>query len=386
MAVSGKVTRTTRKKLPDLTIVRLWTRAGGRCEFCNDYLLVDSLTLKEANFGNIGHIVAVSRDGPRGDDPLPMERRNDIENLMLVCPIHHILIDSKEHVAEFPAEKLRMMKRDHEERIIGLTAVGPDQKTTVLRLRARFDADAVVDLIHQKQIEEAIAPKFMSDKEGIDIDLTGIAFTASPEFWSLTTNQIKEEVDRAFRPMLNGGGVRNVSVFAVAPVPLIVFLGNSLGSSIPTDFHQRHTDSSSWRWKEGSPPTDFTVTRLQTGSIGTAVLLISVSGRINIDLLPENVARMPIYEIAPSDGSPSRCWINTQEDLIRFKVAYQRVLGRMRDDDSALAAIHLFAAVPPAVAGVCGHDLLKKVHPTVHVYDFDKSTQRYVLATKVNDL
>ena len=77
-----------RRPIPELTTVRLWTRAGGRCEFCNDYLLQDALTRKEANFSNVAHIVAVSPNGPRGDHPLPRAERDGIDNLMLAGVSH----------------------------------------------------------------------------------------------------------------------------------------------------------------------------------------------------------------------------------------------------------------------------------------------------------
>src|SRR5438132_13654896 len=86
--------------------LRLWLLAAGRCEFygCNEPLWVDSLTLHETNYSNIAHIVSWTKDGPRGDDPMPFGERNNIENLMLACTKHHKLIDSNEHAADYPKE------------------------------------------------------------------------------------------------------------------------------------------------------------------------------------------------------------------------------------------------------------------------------------------
>lgn len=50
------------------TRLTLWTRSGGRCQFCNDPLLGDWLSGKdELNNGYVAHIVAESAGGPRGD-------------------------------------------------------------------------------------------------------------------------------------------------------------------------------------------------------------------------------------------------------------------------------------------------------------------------------
>ena len=158
-----------RRQIPEMTIVRLWTRAGGRCEFCNDYLLQDSLTRKDANFSNVAHIVAVSLAGPRGDHPMPHEQRDEIGNLMLVCRKHHALIDSPEYVAEYSVERLQAMKETHEARILRLTGFDPANKTTILRLRANFDSQAV-DPITRAAMEKAIEPRFMQDDHGVSVD------------------------------------------------------------------------------------------------------------------------------------------------------------------------------------------------------------------------
>lgn len=207
-----------RKPIPDLTVIRLWVQAGGRCQFCNEYLLVDALTLREANFSNIAHIVAVKPTGPRGDDPMPFAERNSLGNLMLVCPVHHKLIDSKEYVGEYPVAKLRQVKQEHEDRIRRLTAYAPENKTRVLRMRANFDPHPI-DPITTQAIEDAIAPKYMADPDGIEIDLTQMSFSTTPDYWVACAREIKRRVRTAFEPSISSQASVSVSIFALAPIP-----------------------------------------------------------------------------------------------------------------------------------------------------------------------
>lgn len=237
--------RSERQKISPTVIIRLWTRAGGRCEFCNENLLRDSLTLQEANLSNVAHIVAVSHDGPRGDDPLSVEERDDIENLMLVCRKHHALIDSPENAHEYPVERLREMKRAHEDRIFRLTGFDPANKTMIVRLRANFDSQ-VPDPITRGTIEQAIAPRFMQDEQGLPIDLTQIPFRFSPEYWTITAEEVQRRVNAVFAPAVAREPVYHVSVFAMAPVPLLIVLGHAIGSLVPVDLYQRHMDTDSW--------------------------------------------------------------------------------------------------------------------------------------------
>ena len=77
------------------TRVLLFTRAGGRCEFasCNRYLLDHPVTHQAGNFAEMAHIVAFHPGGPRGAAELTSAERNDVANLMLLCPTCHKLID-----------------------------------------------------------------------------------------------------------------------------------------------------------------------------------------------------------------------------------------------------------------------------------------------------
>jgi len=58
------------------------------------------------------HIVAEKVDGPRGGYPVPEADRNRYPNLILLCNIHHKIVDTD--VISWPVEKLHQIKNDHE--------------------------------------------------------------------------------------------------------------------------------------------------------------------------------------------------------------------------------------------------------------------------------
>lgn len=51
---------------------------------------------------------------------------------MLLCPIHHKLIDAKETESKFPASLLREMKKEHEDRIRLVTSADAERKSHVV--------------------------------------------------------------------------------------------------------------------------------------------------------------------------------------------------------------------------------------------------------------
>src|SRR5580692_10628596 len=64
----------------------LWGRAAARCEFagCNKPLWKSSVTSERVNIAQKAHIYSFSEGGPRGNDGIPPEDLNSIDNLILV--------------------------------------------------------------------------------------------------------------------------------------------------------------------------------------------------------------------------------------------------------------------------------------------------------------
>lgn len=98
-----------------LTRKRLWGRAGNRCAFptCRQQLIEETVDRSgHVVVGDEAHIVAREPGGPRGQSDLPMERRDDYENLVLLCGRHHALVDTD--VAGYPVPALLGLKAEHE--------------------------------------------------------------------------------------------------------------------------------------------------------------------------------------------------------------------------------------------------------------------------------
>jgi hypothetical protein len=94
----------------------LWGRAANRCAFpeCRRELVIDaSETDDESLVGDACHIVADSENGPRGQSFLSAEERDKYANLILLCKIHHKIIDDQHNL--YTVERLQQIKRTHEQ-------------------------------------------------------------------------------------------------------------------------------------------------------------------------------------------------------------------------------------------------------------------------------
>lgn len=246
--------------------------------------------------------------------------------------------------------------------------------TTVVQLKALI-AGRPVD-IPVSHVYDAVAPRWPTSRQGYVIDLTGINVeeAVGPQ---AAAAQIDTDVANIYRPGMDAERTRHISLFALAPIPILMHLGSRLSDKIAIDFFQRHRDTGStpWKWRNDQPPIDFVVKALQVGTATDKVaLVLSLSGVVGRVSLPAEVdARFTIYEISLDGGiTPNPDFLRSREDLERFRKRYRLLLGEIQKDHGQVVELHVFPAVPAPVAVIVGHDLLPKVHPDVLAYDFDK--------------
>ncbi len=382
-AKTSPVEKIPKRKIPPNAQLLLFVRAGGRCEFdgCNKYLLWHPLTLAKGNFAEAAHIVAFKPDGPRGNVSARPSDINDISNLMLLCPQCHKLIDN--NPSDYTSKTLEEYKSRHENRIYHLTGLGPDLKTTIVQLKANIDGHSVA--IPISQVSEAVAPRYPNDPHGFVIDLTNI-HGDDEAFFQTATKNIESQIERLYSPGIDAEKTRHISLFALAPIPLLVFLGRQLSNKIPIELYQRHRDTDNWAWKNQEQPVIYRYHRLRAGTDHSKVaLILPLSGTFTIEDLPGEIDnRFSIYEIGLLDAMPNPAFLRTREDLAMFKDTYQACLRMIMQNHGILKKIHLFPAVPAPIAILCGRELFPKVDPALSIYDYNKRRGGFTFVLEVN--
>jgi hypothetical protein len=94
----------------------LWSAAAGRCSFpdCSTPL-ISTTDGVSAVIGEMAHICGDKRGAARYAENQDEIMRDSHENLILLCPTHHTLIDKAENVASYTVSLLKKLKNDHEE-------------------------------------------------------------------------------------------------------------------------------------------------------------------------------------------------------------------------------------------------------------------------------
>lgn len=364
--------------IPYKTQISLWAKAAGRCEYrgCNQDLIGDLIAGREdGTFGFIAHIVADSVDGPRGHPVRSLLLAKDLGNLMLLCADHHKGVDV-DYLAEHPEEVLLAMKADHEDRIAIVAAIDEERASHVIRFAAdigRQDA-----LISTRSIFTAMPPdRHPAEGKTIDIELVGCDYADHEEaYWTVQRDNLRRLFARKVKERIEQKEIRQLSVFALAPQPLLIELGRLLGDIVPVAVHQRHREPATWRWQPGQPGITFLTTE-GASSTGPIALKLALSATVNDDRIEAVLGHdVAIWSITAEN--PHNDIMRRPEDLSEFKRLLRRLLDRIKATHGEGALVNVFPALPNSVALEVGRVWMPKADLPMRIYDQNRSMGGFI--------
>lgn len=380
--------KNTKKERPSIPVGvqnELWARAAGRCEFrgCNELLYVDRLTKQRSNLATISHIVGYSPDGPRGDSVRSGELATAIRNLMLTCRVHGKIIDDRNKEAEYPESLLVEFKQEHEARVRMLTGITEDAQTHVLLVQAPIDGRSVS--INENKAFRALLPRYPSEERAERIDLSGIALPATtPGYLDILASGLSERIRPVLRRWRAHPQTGSVSVFALAPIPLLLHLGRELGETDEVELYQKHRVGDDWAWRAGEGLEEFfdvTLPDADDPDLPLAVIL-SLSYRVDRTSVEEVLGTTGrLYSLCAK--RPSVDFLISRDRLDVFSYEFRKLLTWLRAASGADRGIHVFASVPAPAAVELGRRI-KDFDPPFIIYEYEKRSRRYLPSFTLN--
>lgn len=348
----------------------LWARAGGRCQYrgCNEDQVGDLISGREdGTFGFIAHIVADSVEGPRGDPSHSSRLARSLDNLMLMCARHHKLIDVID-VAGHPVAVLLAMKAEHESRIQVVTAIDADRASHVIRFGANIGENEA--LVSTKAIFEAMPPDHHpASGQTIDLELVGCTYKDhEPAYWIFQRDNLRRQFEAKVRGRVERQEVRHLSVFALAPQPLLIELGRLLCDIVPASVRQRHREPATWAWQADQPPIAFTVRDAADGAGRTVALKLGISATVTDERITKVLGEeTAIWSVTAAN--PHNDILRRPEDQAAFRGLMRSVLDRIKATHGEGAVIHVFPAMPASLAVELGRIWMPKSDLPMIIYD-----------------
>jgi len=349
----------------------LWAVSGGRCEYegCNKILYTDILTNKMYNTAYIAHIVADEPNGPRGDVKRSKELADKIDNLMLLCDVHHRLVD-KVDVTGHPESRLLEMKRKHEERIRRVTSIAPNMSSEIILYGANIGQNNS-PLSYQSASDALLYDYYPASNSAIELGLKNSLFTDNTDtYWATEEANLCEQFYLKIKPILMRGDTNHFSVFALAPQPLLIKLGTLLNDLNNLKVYQKHREPSTWKWQLESPKIEYII-KEPADKTKVPVLVFSLSATITYDrierALEDNVS---IWEVTIKE--PNNDFLKTEDLLSKFRCTVRHIFDKIKSYHGC-TDLHIFPAMPVSASIELGRVWMPKADMPLILYDENKS-------------
>ena len=348
----------------------VWAHAAGRCQFpgCNKLLIGDLIAGNDKlNAAYVAHIVAETEGGPRGDHVKSPLLADDPDNLMLMCDPHHRLID-RDELHNYPEDRLIQIKQESERRIELATDMGPDRASNIVRYGATIGTNESV--IAFSKCKEAIAPThYCAAREPIDLSLSGLDLSDSdPDFYSLQAKNLRRQFEAKIKGRLESQEIGHISLFALAPIPLLIELGRLLSDITPTSVYQLHREEpTGWGWVLNDNSIE-----IKTKTLGKSKKQIALKLAISAKISNERITSVlgpetSIWSIEAVD--PHNDIIRSLEDLSSIRRILRSQLSAIKSTHCENAIINVFPAIPVSVAIELGRVWMPKADLPLCIFD-----------------
>ncbi|MET3889013.1 hypothetical protein ABIE41_000089 [Bosea sp. OAE506] len=184
----------------------------------------------------------------------------------------------------------------------------------------------------------------------IDIELVGSVYADhGANYWTVQQDNLRRVFTRKVKKRIEQKESKKLSVFALAPQPLLIELGHLLGDIVPVTVHQRYREPATWRWQAEQPAITFRVGDYSGPPDAGVALKLALSTTVSDDrvraVLGDDVAMWSLTAENPHNEIMRR-----PDDLVEFKRDLRRLLDRIKAVHGEKATINVFPAVANSAA------------------------------------
>lgn len=358
----------TKRSYSDRVLKLLWGRSAGRCAIpeCRVELFAEATDYDPIIvIGEIAHVAAAGKAGPRAVPAMTAKQRNSYDNLILLCQNCHARIDGQPGFNTI--EKLKDIKQAHEAWVrASLPERGRSRTGWIpVALQGGYPLDLAT-------ADAAVSPDFLSEKPRL------LQVPIDSDNWQAVDANIAAEVDT----LLVGGDDfdRRVAIFPLAPVSACICLGYHFTSRPHLRLFQFHRDDRSWVWpRVPVPAQDLTISGLEGDptSASAVTFLFHLTTLITDEVLKEVGAPLDT-RVDFRIPNPSTAWLQHSDQVKWASQEVRSAFERAMQKFPTAKQWHLFYAGPAPLAVAVGQQLNPTMYPPTQLYEFRaKAKPRY---------
>lgn len=351
----------------------VWIQSAGHCELCGTDLTYDYRAGKPMKWGEVAHILPASPKGPRGRDDHDEAKAelltNDTANLMLLCPGCHEKIDRD--ADGYPESDLSGLHQAYLERI-RLAATTPDGGRAIPVIVQSQHFATINDIPVRDLLGAMSAEGLTAFDHAIKIIFPAPSHRGrDAHYWQSIQDSVQHELEQQLKRRGGAyGDAPTLAVVGLADIPALMMLGQSLGDRskrLLFSFNREHQ----LRWpNQSAEPPEFLFTPPADGD-GPLALVLSISAQVPLRDVEEALPCARIAEL--SIPEPSYAMVQNRRVIHAFRDALQMHLSRL--EAATAGTIHVFAAIPAALAIEFGALLTTQHRHPYLIFDRDKDNQ-----------
>lgn len=196
-------------------------------------------------------------------------------------------------------------------------------------------------------------------------------------FWDLECNALNKAINAKVLPFMQATCLQHFSIFAIAPMPLLVKLGTLLNEKYSVEVFQKHRNPDNWKRLEEATP-DYIIKRPSDNS-KQPVLALSLSDTIIDRIKALYGSDASIWEVTVNH--PNMDMMRTKEQQVKFCRIMRDLLSEMSKSPS-FDCINVHMAIPVVCAVELGRVWMPKAHNALKLYDYQNGTESETITIK----
>jgi hypothetical protein len=219
--------------------------------------------------------------------------------------------------------------------------------------------------------------RYPVDGGWIDLDLATLELADDePDFWAIHVQNLRRGFAEKVRGRMERGEIKHLSVFGLAPIPLLIELGRQISDIATAEVRQLLRDPKGWKWDMAAAPAALSLRRPPT--LGPTVAL---KLEISAPIADERVTAVLgdgacIWSIAAH--KPHNDIFRRLEDVAALAKIFRTALDDIKNAHGEDMRVHLFPAIPVSAAVEVGRSWQPKAHPTLRIYDQNRKRGGFI--------
>ena len=279
----------------------------GRCMFrgCGQRLDVDGLTGYEGNYGYLAHNIASSIKGSRGALYLSSLLSNEPNNVLLLCDVHHRLVD-RVASSYYPTSVLTKMREEH---------IDLSNKLIDALNYTPVDIFFIPWGVNSQHVEKpnsvAISKSLSIFEHRASDNIINVNSGASESMD--TDNSFEENASRYIEKCVNKIHDRtegsSAAVFVLGPTFALIGFGAKFGNKSKLMPMLRYRDASSWMWPGVQPREDAFIIDEPEINLGQSEVIVSAKLTADAAMIDATIEhlnqqvqdKLPVINIYPPE-------------------------------------------------------------------------------------